>query len=80
MKTIKWYTAPGSDVCDYCQEMDGKVVGIDDNFYDEGDMITARCPDSGVPDVGADYGDVGAPRFHPNCGCYVRPDELGDPS
>ena len=35
VKTIKWYTAADEMVCPWCDNMNGKVIGIDDNFYDK---------------------------------------------
>ena len=66
VKTIKWYTAEDAEVCDSCEAEDGAEVGIDENFYDEGDEI-----DGGST---ADYGEVGGPPLHPNCRCYIRPE------
>ena len=28
-------------VCPWCDNMNGKVIGIDDNFYDKGDIVNA---------------------------------------
>ena len=32
VKTIRWYTSEKSNVCPYCQEMDGKIISIDDTL------------------------------------------------
>lgn len=73
VKTLKWYTA--SNPCPFCAEMDGKIIGIDDNFFDSGESLTVGEGDS-AQTMSLDYGDVGAPPLHPNCMCFVRPDEV----
>ena len=74
VKTIKWYTAEDSLVCPLCAPMDGKVVSVDDNFYNLGD--TAQGNDGSTYDI--DYSDVETPPLHPDCRCYIRPEDLTD--
>ena len=74
VKTIKWYTAEDSDVCEFCQQENGKIISVDDNFYDQGDNITLDTGQS----LSLDYGDVGAPPLHVSCRCYIRPQDVGD--
>lgn len=68
--TIKWYTASG-EPCVFCSSLDGTVVGIDDNFYNNGDSITV-----GDQTMTLDYSDVGTPPLHPNCMCFIRPEDI----
>ncbi len=75
VKTMRWYTSELANVCDYCQEMNGKTVGIDDNFFDEGDSLTVGQGDDSKT-MTMDYGDVGAPPIHVACACFIRPDEI----
>jgi hypothetical protein len=70
--TIKWYTAEDELVCEYCGPMNGKTVGIEENFFDKGDSV--RGADGGVMDLS--YANVEAGALHPNCRCYTRPDEI----
>ena len=63
-----WLTAPGC--CDWCAELDGHVVALEENFYNEGD--TATSADGRAMYV--DYGDIDAPPLHPNCRCSVAAD------
>ncbi len=72
--TIKWYTASG-EPCIFCEQLDGKVIGIDDNFFNNGDSITAGEGDN-ARTMSLDYGDVGAPPLHPRCRCVVRPEDV----
>ncbi len=60
VKTLKWYTAADEIVCDQCGPMNGTVVDVDEPF-----------------DINSDYGDGYNPQdIHPNCRCYIRPDEI----
>jgi HK97 family phage portal protein len=72
VKTVKWYTAEDDKVCQFCEEQDGKEIDINDNFYDAGDAI--KGAEGGV--MTADYGDVEAPPLHPDCRCYIRPENI----
>lgn len=72
VKSIKWYTAEDERVCPWCAPMQGKVVAIEDNFFNKGD---AAASDDGKT-MQLDYSDVGAPPLHPSCRCYIRPEEI----
>lgn len=71
VKSMKWYTSQHDNVCPFCQSMDGKIVGINDNFFSKGDTLTV-----GDQSMSLDYDDVGAPPLHPNCGCYLQPEDV----
>lgn len=72
VKTIKWYTAADEMVCPWCESMHGKIINIDENFYDKGDVHTGS--DGSSLDIS--YGDVGAPPIHVSCRCYTRPEDI----
>jgi HK97 family phage portal protein len=72
VKTLKWYTAEDGQVCEFCHEQDGKEIAIDDNFYDSGETISG----SEGSFMTANYGDIEAPPLHPDCRCYVRPEQI----
>ena len=76
VENLVWYTADDGDVCEFCAELHGTVVGIDDNFYDKGDV--ADGADGGTMNI--DYADVVGGALHPNCRCQVVPEvaELED--
>ncbi len=69
VKTMVWYTTAGA--CPFCDSLNGKVVSIDENFFDKGDKITV---DGQSMDI--DYADVGDPPLHPNCNCFTRPKDV----
>jgi HK97 family phage portal protein len=71
VKTVRWYTA--NNPCPFCQTMDGKTIPIDDVFFKNGDSVSNA---DGSATMSLDYGDVGFPPLHPNCMCYLRPDQI----
>ncbi len=80
VKTIKWYTAIDERVCPFCAPLHGKVVGIEDNFFNQGDVVVGERTDADgnrqTVTMQLDYADVGAPPLHVSCRCYVRPEEI----
>ncbi|MDP9049823.1 MAG: phage portal protein [Acidobacteriota bacterium] len=68
--TIKWYTASG-EPCVFCASLDGRVISIDDNFFNQGDSMTVD-----EKTLNFDYSEVGAPPLHPNCACLARPEDI----
>jgi HK97 family phage portal protein len=73
VKTVKWYTA--NNPCPFCQAMNGKVISIDDNFFSNGDSLTVGQGED-AQNMSFDYGDVGGPPLHPNCMCFLRPEDV----
>jgi HK97 family phage portal protein len=73
VKTVRWYNA--NNPCPFCQSMDGKTISVDDNFFDNGDSLTVGEGDN-AQTMSLDYGDVGAPPLHPNCMCFLRPEDV----
>ncbi|MFA6006900.1 MAG: phage portal protein [Candidatus Paceibacterota bacterium] len=76
VKTIKWYTAEDEKVCPYCFEFDGKIVGIDKDFAEKGDTIIGVDLEGNTVEMTIEYANIEAGSLHPNCRCYVRPDEI----
>ncbi|MCP6719734.1 MAG: phage portal protein [Patescibacteria group bacterium] len=73
VKTIKWYTAQDERVDpEICAPLHGKVISIEDNFFNKGDEI--ELSNGGTFKV--DYDDVGSPPIHVSCRCYMRPEEI----
>lgn len=58
----QWMVNP--DACDVCLELDGKIVGLDDDFVKKGNEILGTV---------IDYEDIPAPPLHPNCKCDIVP-------
>jgi hypothetical protein len=63
-----WMTAPGC--CDWCAELDGRVVALEENFYNLGDSVVSE--DGRLMNV--QYEDIESPPLHPNCRCAIAAD------
>jgi len=61
----EWYTTASDQACDDCADLDGKIIEIDSEFYEKGDVTSSGAK--------LDYEDVGNPPLHPNCRCAVLP-------
>ena len=75
VKTVRWYVSGKDNSCDFCLELNGKVMSIDDNFLNSGDPLTVGDEGS-EKTMTANYGDVSAPPLHPNCSCLIRPNDV----
>ena len=76
VRTIRWYTAADERVCEYCEPMNGKVIDIEETYFDIGDTI----PGSNGGAMKVDYAPVEAGALHPNCRCFTRPDTIELPT
>lgn len=65
--TLVWQA--NANACPICQEMDGKVVGIDMNFLSAGDEMDVPGLDSPF----AIESDAGHPPLHGGCVCEISP-------
>jgi len=66
--TGKEWSAVG-DACEFCLELDGKVVEINDNFANLGTDFEGS--DGGKLPIA--YEDIEHPPIHPNCRCVLLP-------
>jgi hypothetical protein len=69
---VKWYTAEDEMVCEFCGPMNGKTVAIDEGFFDKNETIEG----SDGATMTTDYAAVENPPLHPNCRCYIRPENI----
>lgn len=65
----EWSTAQDERVCQWCDPMDGKIVGLDTDYFKMGDTFVGR--DGGS--LGFDIDNIGWPPLHPQCRCSVIP-------
>ncbi len=72
VQTLMWYTADDESVCEFCGQMDGEVVAVDENWFDKGDTLDGT--NGGT--LALDYADVETPPLHANCRCYIRPEDI----
>ena len=63
--TLTWRA--GGKSCPYCADLDGMVVGIEDNFLNEGDSLHPDGAD-GALDI---HSSIGHPPAHDGCECGV---------
>lgn len=66
VKAKQWVT---KDPCPYCAPMEGKIIGLDENYFEKGDtwLGEAKSP------IKLDYRSITAPPLHPNCECGEVP-------
>lgn len=64
----EWLTEMDGSACPFCEELDGKVVELNVNYFDKGDSLTV-----GDQTMKFDYTDIGEPPAHTNCRCTTIP-------
>lgn len=73
----EWYTALDERVCKWCGPMHGRVIELQQNFFDKGDVQyedgTNRNGDARTFAYNHDYDDVAGAPLHPNCRCTLLP-------
>ena len=72
VKKIVWITALDDRTCPWCEELDGKVVDIEENFFNLGDEFTITR-DGERQTMTFDYTDIGYPPAHVSCRCALGP-------
>lgn len=70
VKKKVWVTNPGA--CSWCAPLEGKVVGIDTNFYNIGDSVAMEI-DGKTRHLYLDYEDIEHPPLHVQCRCDIAP-------
>lgn len=60
----EWLTALDERTCERCEAMDGKKIGLDDNFFDKDDSFMG---------IKFDYDEVAQPPLHVSCRCTTVP-------
>lgn len=74
----EWYTDSDANTCPFCDEMDGKIIGLSDNYFEKGStMSVVKGQDGDGKDItqnlNLDFEDVDAPPLHVSCRCTVLP-------
>lgn len=67
----EWYANP--DACGFCQEMNGQVVDIENNFLDIGGSVSYTDDKGDLQTMGINYDSIGTADLHPNCECLLLP-------
>ena len=65
----EWSTAADERVCQWCEPMDGKIVGLEGDYFKMGDSFIGR--DGGT--LNFEIENVGHPPLHPQCRCAIIP-------
>jgi len=74
VKKIVWLANLDDRCCPWCEDLDGKVIDIEDNFFDKGDSYTIENDEGKKQTMDLDYSDVGYPPLH--SACYDKDTEI----
>ncbi len=69
VKAKEWLTAQDDRLCEFCEPMNGKIVGIDESWFKTGEEFEGN--EGGK--LSFSYEDVGHPPLHPRCRCSIIP-------
>lgn len=69
---VAWHTAEDEKVCEYCGPMDGKVIGVDENFFDEGDTVNGSAGGK----LPLNFMGIEDPPLHPSCRCFTNAETI----
>ena len=65
-----WITYHDPRTCPHCELMDGKIIGLEQNFWDLGDSSAVKV-DGKDQTLKFDYEEIEAPPAHTQCRCAV---------
>jgi HK97 family phage portal protein len=65
----QWLCANDERTCQWCPEMDGKIVEVEATFFNKGDGFEGS--QGGL--LTFDYEEIGHPPLHPQCRCTIIP-------
>ena len=65
----EWLTADDERKCQFCREMDGKILALEGQYWQKGDVMLGG--DGGL--LTFSYEDVQHPPLHPKCRCSLIP-------
>ena len=64
----QWVSSGDPRSCDYCLDMDGKIIGVEGYFFEKGGTLEVAGNT-----LNFDYEDVGHPPLHAQCRCTIVP-------
>ena len=64
----QWVSSGDERSCDFCLDLDGKIVGVEVNFFDKGTNFVLD-----EQKLNFEYEDVGHPPLHCMCRCCIVP-------
>ena len=69
----EWYTARDERVCAFCGDMHGKIISIDDNFFNKGDQYVVPREGKTNAVMNVKYEDIAHQPLHVRCRCVLLP-------
>lgn len=73
----EWFTAADERRCNFCASMDGKILGLKENYFDKGDIMVVdgenKKGEAKKFTQHLDYDDVPGPGLHSRCRCVLLP-------
>ena len=66
---LEWLATDDERTCQWCPQMDGKTISIEEDFLNKGDNFIGER--GGI--LTASFESVGHPPLHPMCRCTVIP-------
>lgn len=69
----EWYTSLDERVCAFCGEMHGKIISIDDNFFNKGDQFVVPRDGKANAVMNVKYEDIAHQPLHVRCRCVLLP-------
>lgn len=76
----EWYTAMDERVCKFCGPMNGRIIGLEENFFNKGDLqvetTTNKKGEERQVTYNHSYDDVPGAPLHPKCRCTLLPVRL----
>lgn len=68
VEKLQWVSSGDQRSCDFCLDMDGQIIGIDNSFFDKGDNFEVN-----EQALDFTYEKVDHPPLHCNCRCCIVP-------
>ena len=71
VKSKMWITYHDERTCYSCADLDGKVIGLEDNYFNLGDADEVIERGGRTHTFKNDYEDIGSPPRHARCRCTI---------
>jgi len=73
VKAKQWQTFFDRRTCPSCELLDGKIIGLEENYFSKGDDPEIIEQDGRTYTFKNDYRDIGEPPRHVSCRCSIVP-------
>lgn len=68
VEKLQWLSSGDQRSCDFCLDMDGQIIGINNSFFDKGDSYEVNGRE-----LDFEYEKIDHPPLHCNCRCTIVP-------